>query len=66
MDQKILIWVKVSGLIYGASMLLKKYLNKHSFTPEYGKPTDFNLLGTFGGIGSDFYGSFRDDGNSEV
>lgn len=59
-------WVIVSSIFFGVSILLKKYLNKQKFTPEYGKPTDFNLLGTFCGMGSDFYGGFRNDGNSEV
>ena len=54
-------------MLFGGSFLIKRALDKQSFIPEYGKRANFNLLGTFIGLGSFFfYGSFRKDGESEV
>lgn len=59
-------WVIVSLVMFGVSILIKKKLNSCAFIPKYDKPTEFNLLGTFNGLGSSFYGGFRSDGDSEV
>lgn len=67
MEWKNFYWVViVISIIYGVSLLIKIILNKQKFTPEYGKPTDSDYLGTIMGVGTCFYGSFRNDGNSEV
>lgn len=60
------IWVIISIMLLGGSFLIKRALDKQSFIPEYGKRANFNLLGTFIGLGFSFYGSFRKDGESEV
>ena len=59
-------WVIISIILFGISLLIKKFLRKQSFIPEYRRLTDLNLLGTINGIGSTFYGKFRDDGVSNV
>ena len=60
------VWVIVSIGLLWASFRIKDVIDEQDFVPEYGKPANFNLLGTINGIGASFYGSFRVDDVSEV